>query len=134
MIIISVYALFVIFWLTHVEFVPKPNIPDPPPPIDEQLLVTIDSVFLTFFLTEIVLKTFASNMIYLQDLFSFFDAIIVLLSFILNMMGESVKGLGVLRLIRVMVIIMKKITGNTSKLKHQQKADDPVGHVITILR
>lgn len=134
MIIISVYALFVIFWLTHAEFVPKPNIPNPPPPIDEGLLILIDQIFLCFFLTEIVLKTFASNMIYLKDLFSIFDAIIVFVSFILNMMGIVIKGLGVLRLIRVMVIIMNKITGNTSKLKHKQKAKDPVGNVISILR
>lgn len=119
MIIISVYALFVIFWLTHAEFVPKERVPNPEPPINEDILVFIDQVFLLFFLLEIVLKTFASNMIYLQDLFSFFDAIVVLVSFIFNMMGEVVKGLGVLRLVRVMVIIMKKITGNTSKLKHK---------------
>lgn len=59
---------------------------------------------------------------------------IVLVSFVLNIIGESVKGLGVLRLIRVMVIIMKKITGNTSKLKHKQKENDPLYHVISILR
>lgn len=97
-------------------------------------MVTIDSVFLTFFLIEIVLKTFASNMIYLKDWFSLFDAVIVIVSFITNMMGESVKGLGVLRLIRVMVIVVRKITDRTVKLKHQQKAEDPIGNVIKILK
>ena len=29
---------------------------------------------------------------------------------------------------------MNQITGNTSKLKHKQKAENPVGHVISILR
>jgi hypothetical protein len=56
---------------------------------------------------------------YLEDYFSVFDALIVLLSFILNTVGLSFKGLGVLRLIRVMVIVLNKITGNTSKLKHK---------------
>lgn len=114
MIIISVYAFFVIFWLTHVEFIPKGQ----ENPIPENLMINIDSVFLTFFMVEIVLKTFASNMIYLKDWFSLFDAVIVMVSAITNMMGMSIKGLGVLRLIRVVVIILKKITDNTVKLKH----------------
>lgn len=134
MIIISVYAFFVIFWLTHQEFFPDSKKPGAPPPIDENILIQIDNGFLFFFLSEIVLKTFASNMIYLQDYFSCFDSIIVLASLILNMIGYSVKGLGVLRLIRVMVIIMNKITGSTSKLKHKQKNENAVSHVISIIR
>ena len=90
MIIISVYAFFVIFWLTHKEFMPTDTKPDAKEPIDENILIMIDNGFLVFFLLEIVLKTFASNMIYLEDLFSMFDAIIVLVSFILNMVGMSV--------------------------------------------
>ena len=52
------------------------------------------------------------------DAFNLFDAIIVYLSLVLNMMGTIAKGLGVLRLIRVVVIILRKITGNQSKLRH----------------
>ena len=42
-------------------------------------------------------------------------------------------GLGVLRLIRVVVIILRKITGNQSKLRHQNKNNNPVEAVIKIL-
>jgi len=40
----------------------------------------------------------------------------------------------VLRLIRVVVITIRKITGNTSKLRHQTKNLNPVESVITLLQ
>jgi hypothetical protein len=42
MIIVSVYAFFVIFWLTHQEFMPKDPKPNAPPPIDDAILILID--------------------------------------------------------------------------------------------
>lgn len=75
-------------------------------------------MFLWIFTIEILLKTFASNGTYLFDKFNLFDAFIVLVSVILNQKGVQVKGLGVLRLIRVVVIIIRKITGNQAKLRH----------------
>lgn len=65
-----------------------------------------------------MLKTFASNMMFLLDKFNIFDAAVVLISEILNLMDIMAKGLGVLRLLRVVVITIRKITGNTSKLRH----------------
>lgn len=82
------------------------------------MLATIDGVFLTIFFTEIVLKSFASNLMYLYDAFNLFDAVVVILSEVLNLMNIIFVGLGVLRLIRVVVIILRKITGNQSKLRH----------------
>ena len=69
-------------------------------------------MFLIIFSIEIILKSFASNMMYLYDKFNLFDALVVLISFALNLAGIVVKGLSVLRLIRVVVIILRKITGN----------------------
>ena len=46
---------------------------------------------------------------------------------------EGTKILGVLRLVRVVVIIVRKITGNTSKLRHQNKLINPVKSVLDIL-
>jgi hypothetical protein len=76
------------------------------------MLAAIDGVFLTIFFTEIVLKSFASNLMYLYDAFNLFDAVVVILSEVLNLLGIIYPGLGVLRLIRVVVIILRKITGN----------------------
>jgi len=49
-------------------------------------------------------------------------------------MGIVAKGLGVLRLLRGVVITIRKINGNQSKLRHQSKLKDPVESVIKILR
>jgi hypothetical protein len=75
-------------------------------------MAKIDSVFLTFFFIEICLKSFASSGMYLADFFNFFDATIVIISEVLNLMDIIAKGLGVLRLIRVVVFTIRKITGN----------------------
>jgi len=71
-------------------------------------------------------KTFASNGRYLFDKFNLLDAFIVIVSFILNLSGIVAKGLGVLRLIRVGVITVRRITG--------KEAIDPEGGVMKIMR
>ncbi len=121
---ISVYALFILFVLTLSETLE----------VDEDLLAQIDSVFLTFFFIEILLKTFASSGMFLADFFNGFDAAIVIASEVFNIMQITAKGLGVLRLIRVVVITIRKITGNQSKLRHQSKINNPVDSVLKILQ
>jgi hypothetical protein len=69
-------------------------------------------VFLTLFFIEIILKTFASNLMFLFDIFNAFDALVVIISEVFNIMGIIAKGLGVLRLLRVVVITIRKITNN----------------------
>ena len=123
---ISLYTLFILFWLTYLDIIG--------PVLKETVLAQIDNVFLVFFLIEIVLKSFASNLMYLYDGFNMFDTFIVLLSWILNLVGIIFKGLSVFRLIRVVVIILRKITGNQSKLRHQNKNNNPVESVISILQ
>lgn len=70
---------------------------------------------------------------YLYDAFNFFDTFIVLFSYVLNLMEVVIKGVSVLRLIRVVVIILRKITGNQNKLRHQNKNLNPVESIIKIL-
>ena len=70
---------------------------------------------------------------YLLDKFNAFDATIVFVSVYLNFLGVQAKGLGVLRLLRVVVITIRKITGNQSKLRHQSKNNNPIDSVIQIL-
>ena len=71
---------------------------------------------------------------FLLDLFNAFDAAVVIISEVLNIMGIIAKGLGVLRLLRVVVITIRKITGNQSKLRHKAKMANPVESVIKILQ
>lgn len=70
---------------------------------------------------------------YLHDAFNSFDTFMVSISLLLNLLGLIIKGLGTIRLIRVVVIILRKITGNTAKLRHQNKLNNPVDSVIKIL-
>jgi len=124
MFMISIYAVFILFDLIFSESLDT----------NPYIMAQIDTTFLTFFFIEILLKAFASSGMYFVDFFSSFDAIIVLSSEILNLMGIVAKGLGVLRLIRVVVITVRKITGSTSKLRHQSKNNNPVDSVIKILQ
>ena len=122
--LISLYTIYVLFQLTVADIVGVP----------ESLMSTIDSVFLSLFFSEIALKTFASNLMFLMDAFNAFDATVVIISEVLNILGIVAKGLGVLRLLRVVVITIRKITGNQSKLRHQNKMNNPVESVIKVLR
>ena len=102
MVLISIYTLFILFWLTFADLL---NITD-------TYLSKFDIGFLSLFFAEILLKIFASNFMFLFDVFNCFDAIIVILSEVLELCGIVAKGLGVLRLIRVVVITIRKITGS----------------------
>lgn len=124
MFMISIYAVFILFDLTFSDVLNT----------DPYVLSQIDNAFLTFFLIEICLKAFASSGMYFSDFFNCFDATIVVISWVLIWMGITAKGLGVLRLIRVVVITIRKITGNQSKLRHQSKTNNPVDSVIKILQ
>lgn len=84
-------------------------------------MATIDLIFLTIFFLEIVFKTFASSGAFLMDGFNLFDASIVIVSWALMIKGITQKGLGVLRLIRVVVITIRSITGNKHRLRHSSR-------------
>ena len=106
---IGLYSVFILYDLTLTTFLP----------VDKAIIDRIDFIFLTIFLIEIALKTFASSFMFLLlDFFNSFDATIVIASWFLNIVGITMKGLGVLRLIRVVVITMRSITGNKNKLRH----------------
>lgn len=120
---IGLYSVFILFDLTMSSWFS----------VDPGVLNAVDFVFLTVFLIEIVLKTFASNGAFVTDAFNIFDATIVIVSWALLIHGITFKGLGVLRLIRVVVITMRSITGKKNRLRHQSKQNNPVDSVVQIL-
>lgn len=121
MFVIGVYTVFTLFWLTHSGFLREGV-----EPIDNRILGEIDGFFLWFFLVEIFLKSFASSLQYLKDPPAFMDFIIVVLSVVLNLNKYYQPGLGALRLVRVVVIIVRKISGGGNKLRHQNKLNNPI--------
>lgn len=124
MVVICFYTVFVLFQLTNSQMGEF---------ISSKALANVDSYFLVLFLVEICLKSFASNLMYLNDGFNLFDTVIVVVSLVYNATGDPIVWMGALRLVRVVVIIIRKITGNTSKLRHQTKNMKPVESVIKIL-
>jgi hypothetical protein len=110
------------FWLLSPEFAtgPKKEV------VPDDLMKNIDTYFLVFFFVEIAMKMFASNMMYLNNYANMFDTAVVVISLIFNTMGSTFKILGVLRLVRVVVIVFRKISGNTEKLRHQKMMQNPV--------
>ena len=76
LILISLYTVFIIFWLTLADLFSF---------INDKMMSQIDTAFLVMFLIEIIMKTFASSLRYLFDKFNCFDAVIVVVSFTLNM-------------------------------------------------
>lgn len=100
--VIYVYSVFILFDLTFADIFQ----------VNGEYMTNIDSAFLAFFFVEICFKAFASSGMYLADFFNCFDAAIVILSVVLNIIGVVAKGLGVLRLIRVVVITIRQITGS----------------------
>lgn len=120
---IGLYSVFILFDLTATDIFT----------VNPRIMMMTDFVFLTIFLIEIVLKTFASSGGFLLDFFNSFDAIVVVLSWVLNIYNVQSKGLGVLRLIRVVVITIRNITGQKSRLRHASKYANPVESVLQIL-
>jgi hypothetical protein len=127
MFVIIIYTVFIMFWLLSPEFNSNRDV------VPEVIMTEIDTYFLVFFFIEICLKLFASNMMYLYSNANQFDTVVVVISLIFNMMGNSFKFLGVLRLVRVVVILFRNITGNTEKLRQQKMMQNPVQSTVKII-
>jgi voltage-gated sodium channel len=66
---------------------------------------------LTFFITEIVLKTFAYGFAFYSDFINCFDSSIVIVSYVMLILNLKLKVLGLLRVLRLIKVIvgMKKV-------------------------
>jgi hypothetical protein len=82
---------------------------------------------LTFFITEIVLKTFAYGMTFYYDLINCFDSSIVIVSYVMLILDLKMKVLGLLRVLRLIKVIvgMKKVVDEKrarhNEIKEQKK-------------
>lgn len=66
---------------------------------------------LTFFMIEIILKSFALGYIFISEFINVFDSVIVIVSFAFLLIGSQVKILGLLRILRLIKVVsgMKKV-------------------------
>jgi len=85
-----------------------------------EFMTTVDIVFLTIFMVEILIKLYAFGMTFVKDAYNLVDAVVVIASFILTIIASSDVGgaasdqaslLRILRLARIfrVILIMNKI-------------------------
>lgn len=71
----------------------------------------INYFLLTFFVIEIMLKLFGYAHIFLMEIINVFDSIVVIISFVFQVIGADMKFVGLLRILRLIKVIteMKRV-------------------------
>ena len=85
------------------------------------------------FIVEILCSIFAWWLTFLCEFLSFIDTLVVLVSFVLASMRASVKGIAVLRLLRLVrvVIAMRKVSEKKKRLAALRRKEMPVSTNVT---
>jgi hypothetical protein len=80
----------------------------------------INYFLLTFFILEIMLKLFGYAHIFLMEMINVFDSIVVIISFVFQVIGADLKFVGLLRILRLIKVIteMKRVA-DTKKAKQE---------------
>jgi uncharacterized protein YacL len=71
----------------------------------------INYFLLTFFILEIMLKLFGYAHLFLMELINVFDSVVVIISFVFQVIGADMKFVGLLRILRLINVIteMKRV-------------------------
>mmetsp|Transcript_39713 Transcript_39713/g.60860 ORF Transcript_39713/g.60860 Transcript_39713/m.60860 type:complete len:189 (+) Transcript_39713:1157-1723(+) len=85
-----------------------------------QLYYYINYFLLTFFVVEIVLKTFAYGFMFFTECINVFDSIIVFISYVFLVLDLKVKFISLLRILRLIKVIteMKRVA-DANKIKQE---------------
>ncbi len=94
----------------------------------------IDIIFLSIFALELAIRLFGIGITYLVDCLNFTDAVIIVVSLILYAVGVVSKVMVVLRLVRILLVIVIKFTGNQFQLRLTRRVEDPVKALEELLR
>lgn len=93
----------------------------------KQFFEYLNFLLLTFFVIEILLKSFAYGFSFFTDFINLFDSTIVIVSYVFLIMNLQVKILGLLRVLRLIKVIvgMKKVVdekrARQNEIKQQKK-------------
>ena len=92
-----------------------------------------DLVLLCIFVVEILLRFFAWTFEFLLDPWNFLDTVVVLVSFVFSIMRLEVKGIAILRLLRLVrvVIAMRRVSEGKKKLLLLRNQDQSVSSNVT---
>lgn len=83
----------------------------------------LNFVLLTFFVVEIVFKTFAYGFAFYADMINSFDTTIVIVSYVMLILDLKLKILGLLRVLRLIKVIvgMKKVVDEKKARQNEIK-------------
>jgi hypothetical protein len=84
----------------------------------DELFYVVNFFLLQFFIIEILLKTFALFLEFLQEPINIFDATIVIISYYMIIVDLKAKILGILRVLRLIKVIIQM-----KKVADKKKAD-----------
>ena len=93
----------------------------------QQFYYYLNFFLLTFFISEIILKTFAYGFVFLSEFINVFDSCIVIVSYVMLLLNLKMKILGLLRVLRLVKVIigMKKVVDEKRErqeaIKQQKK-------------
>ena len=90
----------------------------------EQLYYFLNFFLLTFFVVEIITKTFAYGILFYYEFINCFDTCIVLVSYVMLILNLKMKILGLLRVLRLIKVIsgMKKVVDEKRERQEAIKA------------
>ncbi len=105
----------------------------------EDFFYYTDLCLLCFFLIEIILKSFAQGPEYYANNWNVIDTLVVVVSFAFSVMNMQIKGIGVLRLLRLIrvIIVMRRMSESKKKLmllrRNNQGVSSNVPRVLDLL-
>lgn len=120
------YACFILLSLSIDIYIQ--NIPEA---VD--LFYYIDFILLIIFVTEIFLRFSAWGFSYILEIWNFLDAGIVLTSFVFSIQHNQVKGIAILRLLRLIrvIIVMRRVSESKKKLLMLKTQNQSVSSNVT---
>ena len=121
--LLGFYAGFVLFWVSTTDFFDW-----------ESVFKVIDIVFLSIFAAELAVRIFGLGITYLFDFANFVDAVIIIVSLILYGIGSNNNFMIVLRLIKILIIIIMKFTGNQFSITLRKHSENPLTDLYILLK
>lgn len=120
------YAFFVLLSLSIDEYINAYT-------VAVDVFYYIDLSLLVIFVTEIFLKFIAWGFSYIFEIWNMIDAVIVLVSFVFSVNHNQVKGIAILRLLRLIrvLIIMRRVSESKKKLLMLKTQNQSVSSNVT---
>ena len=121
--ILGFYAAFVLFWVSTTDYLNWTSV-----------LEIIDIIFLVVFALEFAIKIFGLGITYLFDFVNFLDLAIIIASLILYGIGSNSTLMIVLRLIKILLVVLVKFTGNQLNISLRKNEAEPLEELREMLQ